>query len=65
MAGLPEGYMVRVSGGWFCYGLICRDGYVVWAPDIAKWMQGKPEAVVHKWLVDKGATFTVYREEKK
>lgn len=38
-----------------CFGLLARDGVVVDAPDIAKWMIGKKLTDIKPWLKSKKA----------
>jgi hypothetical protein len=46
-----------VSLPYATYGIATRDGRVVDAAPIARWMVGKDQAYVAKWLRRKGATW--------
>lgn len=57
MTPLPDGDLIRVSQGPYCYGLIVRDGIVVWAAPVARWAVGEDEWKVARYLRQRGAQF--------
>lgn len=48
-------YWYWVSLSYATYGIAVRDGRVIIAAPIAKWMTGKSETYVMGWLRSKGA----------
>jgi hypothetical protein len=54
-----EDRLVYVRMPYATYGLIIRNGRVVEAPPIARWMVGRPEHEMAAWITGKGGTGTV------
>lgn len=50
---IKDGKLVRVVLPYATYGLIVKDGIIVDAPPIARWLIGKTTAFARLWIRDK------------
>jgi hypothetical protein len=54
--------LVQADIGYACFGVVIREGMVMHAAPIARWMVGKPARTCNAWVVLKGGTWTVVAE---
>ena len=53
---IKKSKLVEVTSSYASYGIVVRDGIVVDAPPIAKWLIGKSSVFARIWIRDKDGT---------
>lgn len=57
-----EGELYQVDTGYYCAGIVVRDGVVVEAAPVLRWALGKSLDVVSRWVNGKGAKIVLLEE---
>lgn len=55
---LPKTELFQVTTGYFCAGIVVKNGRVVEAAPILRWSIGKPIGAVVAWAESKGGEVT-------